>query len=138
MTRKQIRIAKQKGISIVIVLFLLAVVSGLVISLTRLTGTQHLNTLYSYRGTQAYFAARAGLDYAIARVAGGNACAIDSPLTISGYDVTVTCAQVGPVYNEGNPALPYRVYTLSAWASAGDLLLPNATNRRLQASVRYP
>ncbi|MBN1378538.1 MAG: hypothetical protein JXA04_04830 [Gammaproteobacteria bacterium] len=127
----------QSGISIVIVLFLLVVVSGLVISITQLTGTQHINTVFSHRSAQSYFAARAGLDYVISRVVNGNGCVIDSPLAIAGYDVTVSCALVG-TYNEGNTAAPYSVYSLAARASGGSLSLPDFANRQVRATVRYP
>lgn len=128
---------RQAGVSIVIVLFLLVVVSGLVVSVTQLTGTQHINTLFAHRSAQSYFAARAGLDYAIARVVGGNGCAMNTALTIAGYDVTVSCTAVGP-YNEGDAASPYSIYNLAAVASGGSLALPDIANRRVRATVRYP
>jgi MSHA biogenesis protein MshP len=127
---------RQQGISIVIVLFLLVVVSGLVISVTQLTGTQHINTLFAYRSAQSYFAARAGLDYAISRVFAGNACVIDSPLSIAGYNVAVSCMPVG-TYNEGN-AVSYTVYALTTTASGGGFSLPDAANREVRAIIKVP
>jgi MSHA biogenesis protein MshP len=127
----------QRGISIVIVLFLLVVVSGLVISVTQLTGTQHINTVFAYRSSQSYFAARAGLDYAISRVVNGNGCTLDSPLAIAGYNVAVACVLVG-TFNEGNAAAPYGVYTLTARAGGGGFSLPDAANREVRATVKFP
>ncbi len=133
---------KQKGVSIIIVLFLLLVVSGLLISLTQLTASQKLNTASAYIGAQSYFAAHAGLGYAIARVASGNGCAIDSPVTIAmqppdSFNVFITCVLVG-TYNEGNAAAPYSVYQLSSRVSTGAPALPGLSNRQIRATVHFP
>src|SRR5688500_5412230 len=55
------RVSRQRGISIIIVVFILAVVSMLALSMVRLSSTQHISSLYTWRSAQAYFAARSGL-----------------------------------------------------------------------------
>lgn len=132
----------QRGISIVIVLFLLLVVSGLLLSMTQITTTQKLNTASSYLGSKYYFAAHAGLGYAIARVAGGNGCAIDSPVPIAmqppdSINVFITCVMVG-TYNEGNAAIPYSVYQLTSRVSAGIPPAASVINRQVRATVHFP
>ena len=122
--------------------FLLLVVSGLLLALTQLTASQKLNTAYAYVGSKSYFAAHAGLGYAIARVAGGNGCAIDSPVTIAmqppdSISVFISCVLVG-TYDEGNAASPYSVYQLSSRVSTGTPPLPGISNRQVRATVHYP
>ena len=128
---------RQRGISIVIVLFLLVVVSGLVISVTQLTGTQHINTLFAFRSAQSYFAARAGLDYLISRVVSSGGCVVDLAIVAEGYNVALTCTPAGS-FNEGNPAAQYNVYALRAVASGGGFSLPDAANREVRATIKVP
>jgi hypothetical protein len=134
-------VRKQRGISIIIVVFLLAVVSLLTVSIMNLTGTQHINTMYAARGAQGYYAARAGAEVAVAIIADppgssgncGNVTAA-SPLAIQGFTVTLGCAVAGP-FDEGDPAAPYSIYTLTSSASAGDFTVPDAVNRVISVTV---
>ena len=132
---------KQHGISIVLVLFLLVVVSGLVVSISQLSSTQNINSAYSARGAQAYFAARAGLDYAIARINAGTACGGIGGFTLDGYAISIGCTEVpaGPAtYDEGNTASPYNIFVLNVRASRGGFSVPDAVNRRVRATIRFP
>jgi MSHA biogenesis protein MshP len=132
-------IKKQRGVSIIVVIFLLAVVSVMALSLMNLSGTQHMSSLYTVQGTQAYFAARSGLEYAIARIVvdGQNCGGIASPFSISGYDVNIACTPAG-TYDEGNAAAPYNIYRLTATASSGNFQVPNVVNRRITVTVKNP
>jgi MSHA biogenesis protein MshP len=135
----KINIKKQRGISIIIVIFLLAVVSVMAVSMMNLSGTQHISSLYTVQGTQAYFAARSGLEYAISRVVvdGQNCGGIASPLSISGYDVNIACGLAGN-YDEGNAAAPYNIYRLTATASSGNFQAPSVVNRQITVTVKNP
>lgn len=127
-------IQSQRGISLVIVIFLLAVVSVLTLSMMNLSGTQHISSLYTFRGAQAYYAARSGIEYAVAQLVNGAACADQ---TFSGFAVAITCQLVG-TYNEGNAAAPYSVYRVTATASDGTFQVPDVANRRLTVTVKVP
>jgi MSHA biogenesis protein MshP len=122
----------QRGISIMIVVFLLAGVSVMALSMMNLSGTQHINSLYTVRGAQAYFAARSGMEYAIARTKAGGACANQN---ISGFAVTITCVLAGN-FNEGGAA--YAIYRLTTTASGGTFQLPDVTNREITATIKVP
>jgi MSHA biogenesis protein MshP len=124
----------QRGISLVVVIFLLAVVSVLTLSMMNLSGTQHMSSLYTARGAQAYFAARSGIEYAVAQLVAGGGCANQ---TISGFAVTITCPAVG-AYNEGNAAAPYTVYRVTATATSGTFQVPDVANRQLTVTVKVP
>lgn len=128
----------QRGISLVVVIFLLAVVSVLTLSMMNLSGTQHISSLYTFRGAQAYYAARSGMEYAVARLVAGATCAgVGSPQTVSGFTVDIACAAVG-TYDEGNAAAPYTVYRLTTTAGDGTFQVPDVANRRLTVTVKVP
>lgn len=129
---------KQRGISIVLVLFLLTVVAALAVSMANLSSGQHLNSLYSLRGAQAYFAARAGVDHAISRINSGAGCAgVAASLTITGHDVSITCVLAANNINEGSP-VPYNVYSIRAVASRGTFQVPDVAAREVRATIKNP
>lgn len=128
---------KQRGISIVLVLFLLTVVAALVVSMANLSSGQHLNSLYSLRGAQAYFAARAGVDHAISRISSGAGCAgVAGSLTITGHNVTISCILAGS-FNEGTP-VAYNMFTITAVASRGGFQVPDVATREVRATIKHP
>lgn len=127
----------QRGVSVLLVIFLLGAAALLGVAIATLAGTQHFSVAYSARATQAYFAARAGMEYAAARITAGAGCAGVVPaLTIEGYAVTITC-NVSGTFNEG-AATPYSIYDLATTASRGGFAAPDAVNRRLQATLKFP
>lgn len=128
---------KQRGVSIILVLFLLTVLTVMVVSMANLSTGQHMNSLYSARGAQAYFAARAGADYALSRINSGAGCGgVAGSLTITGHAVTLNCVSVGG-FNEGNP-VPYSMYTITAIASRGGFQAPDVVTREVRATIKYP
>ncbi|MDH3452228.1 MAG: hypothetical protein OEN20_07380 [Gammaproteobacteria bacterium] len=127
----------QRGISVLLVVFLLGAVSLMGVVIATLATTQHFSVAFSARATQAYFAARAGMQYAAARVTAGAGCAGITPtLTIDGFSVVITC-NVSGTFDEGE-ATPYSIYDLVATASGGSFAAPDVTNRRLQATLKFP
>jgi MSHA biogenesis protein MshP len=125
---------RQRGISMVIVIFLLAVVSVMGLSMMKLSGTQQISSLYTLQGAQGYFAARSGMEYAVARLVGGAACANQ---VISGFNVSIACTPAG-TYDEGNAASPYTVYRVTVTASSGNFQVPDLINRQITATVKVP
>lgn len=145
MSRVRSYSCRQRGVSIVLVLFLLTVVVVMVVSMANLSTGQHLGSLYSARGAQAYFAARAGVDYAISRISDpGNLnpdrCdGVNSSLPNiggTGYDVTIDCVLAGS-FDEGNP-VPFSVYSISAVASGGGFQVPDVATREVRATIKNP
>lgn len=127
---------KQQGISVILVIFILAVIGGLVISLSQISSTLNINSSYAARGTQSYFIAQAGLDYAISRINAGVGCGGVTDFVLDGYDVFVNCAATGP-FDEGG-AVPFNVFRLDVTASRGNFSVPDVANRRVRATVRFP
>ena len=143
---------RQRGVSLVLVLFLLTVVTVMVVSMANLSTGQHMGSLYSARGAQAYFAARAGVDYAISRINSGAGCAGVGDLPDiggTGYDVQVTCCQGAfdaawncipePMggFNEGNP-VPYSIYSIRSVATDGGFQVPDVVTREVRATIKNP
>ena len=127
----------QHGTSVLLVIFLLGTASLLGVVIATLASTQHFNVAFSARATQAYFAGRAGMQYAAARVTAGAGCAGVTPiLTIDGFNVAITC-NVSGTFNEGD-ATAYSIYDLAATASGGSFTAPDVANRRLQATLKFP
>lgn len=121
-----------------IVVFILAVVTVTGLSISILLGTQHISSAYTFRGAEAYFAVRAGVDYALARVVGGANCGGISPaITVNGFSVAIVCATMGP-YDEGTPADSYTIYNITATASRGVFTAPDVANRQIRASIKFP
>jgi MSHA biogenesis protein MshP len=128
------RFKNQRGISLVVVIFLLAVVSVLTLSMMNLSGTQHISSLYTARGAQAYFAARAGMEYATAQIVAGAGCPIADPGTIAGFTVTIDDCTPAGTFNEGGPGT-FSIFRLTVSASSGNFQVPDVANRRISATV---
>ena len=79
-------------------------IAGMAIMLARMTATQAVAFSLDERGIRAYWAARAGLEWASYQLArGGSVCAASAvaPIpsgatSLSNYQVTVTCSGSGP------------------------------------------
>jgi len=128
---------RQSGISTLLVIFLLGAVSVMGVAVSMLSTSQHFSAAFSARGAQAWLAARAGLEYAIARITAGAGCAgVDPALTLEGYAVALTCTVTG-TFDEGQ-ATSYSVYQLTATASGGSFSAPDVANRRQAATVKFP
>jgi MSHA biogenesis protein MshP len=135
---EKIYFKKQRGISIIIVIFLLAAVSAMALSMMNLSGTQHMSSLYTARGTQAYYAARAGLEYAVDQVVATGVCpANPGPIPgMTDFNVTIdNCTPAGP-FNEGGPA--YTIYRLTVTARSGSFQAPDVATRQVMATVKVP
>lgn len=127
----------QFGISLIVVLILLAVVAGMALSMVSLSVNQHYTGLYSAFNVQGHFAAKAGLSYAAARINTGQDCSgIDSSLSLSSYEVSLACVQHGP-FNEGD-TVSFHLYTITSLASRGSIQLPDPNTRVFTTVVRYP
>lgn len=78
-------------------------ISGLAVVLARMTATQAVSFALDERGTRAYWAARAGLEWGSYQRAINSSCAASTvvamPVTatsLTEYQVTVTCTGSGP------------------------------------------
>lgn len=127
----------QGGFALVAALFLMIVIALLVAAMSRLSTDQHSGSSLTIQQARAYQAARAGLEWGIARSLNSGGCASGTPslagTNLEEFAVTVTCQARGP-YSEGARTL--QIVLLTAEASNG---LPGArfdyAFRRVQAQI---
>lgn len=106
---------RQRGFSIIAVVFILVVLAGLGAVIVQLGATQHLGTLMAQEGRQAWYAARAGLEWGRHRAINAGSCAASTTHTdLFGFRVEVQCA--AQVMTEG--ARQLTVYQLTSVATA--------------------
>lgn len=121
------------GIVIIAILVVLALVGTFVVTTV---GTQHMSTALSWRGMQAWFAADAGADWAIARLLAGDGCTEleAGSFVVEGFAVSIeNCA--GATVGEGTT--PYDVFQFTAVAQGGTQGVDFAS-RRMSMVVHVP
>jgi MSHA biogenesis protein MshP len=127
----------QRGFSLVMAIFILVVLSLLGVYMVRLSGVQQMASIYELQGARAYQAARAGLEWSIARINLGGSCADVNAQTalafvdITGFTVKLTCTS--SVYAEGskNPV----VYQINALSQYGAYDSADYVARQLDISI---
>jgi MSHA biogenesis protein MshP len=122
----------QGGFALVAALFLMIVIALLVAAMSRLSTDQHSGSSLTIQQARAYQAARAGLEWDIARSLNSGTPSL-AGTNLAEFAVTVTCQARGP-YTEGARTL--QIVLLTAEASNG---LPGArfdyAFRRVQAQI---
>lgn len=109
------RVRRQAGFSIVTAIFLLVVLAMLGAFMLTLSGTQQVTTAQDIQGSQAFRAARTGLDWAISTIQATAACPAAAAPAVEGYTVVVTCAS--NIYDEAGTSRT--IYWLESTASRG-------------------
>lgn len=92
--------SQERGVAVISAIFLLVVLAALGAFMITFSNTQQLTSAQDVRGTQAYWAARAGLDWAIPQVIANNSCpAALSTFTVNNFEVQTSCSTSS--FNEG-------------------------------------
>ncbi|MCK4843086.1 MAG: hypothetical protein KAT04_14590 [Methylococcales bacterium] len=128
---------KQKGFSIIMAIFILVVLSLLGSYMVKLSGVQHATSTYAIQGARAYQAAKAGVEWAVARISAGGVCSdvnSASPLSftdINGFSISLSCTSQS--YSEGvaNPI----VYKITALSEFGVYSSANYISRKIEVSI---
>lgn len=109
------RVAWQGGFSTVAAIFLLVILAALGGYMVTFSNTQHITSAADLQGSRAYWAARAGIEWAAFQLqASATACpAASSSFTLEGFTVTVACE--GNAYTEGGSTR--RVFRLTSTAA---------------------
>lgn len=94
----------QRGFAAIAAIFLVVILAAFGAFMVSISNTQQLNSAQDVLGSRAYWAARAGLEWAVARLpAGSTACWLATapapPTAIEGFTVDVTCTS--NTYTEG-------------------------------------
>lgn len=112
----------QHGFAAIAAVFLVVVLAAFGAFMVSFSNTQQLNSAQDVQGSRAYWAARGGLEWGLARVKvppGSAALCVDPmaspPTPLDGFTVTVSC--VPNTYTEG--AATVTIMRLTATASSG-------------------
>lgn len=127
---------KQRGFGLVAAMFLIIVIAAVIAVMWRLSVTQSATNTFSLQQARAFQAARAGLEYGIARSLASQTC---SSFSLEGFQVVVTCGGStvlqASVPEEGRDLVFHRVEATATYGSPGD---PDFAYRRLTAVVEQP
>ncbi|PPD35516.1 MAG: pilus assembly protein MshP [Methylomonas sp.] len=128
---------KQQGFSLVMAIFILVVVGLLGGYMLRLGGVQLSTFNQTLQGAKAYQAARAGIEWGIARISNGGSCADISAQTamsftgLQGFSVRMICSS--QTFSEADRNLT--VFRLSALSQFGDYTNSEYTARQLEVTM---
>lgn len=108
----------QRGFAAITAVFLVVVLAALGAFMLTFSNTQQLTSAQDVQGSRAYWAARAGLAWAVGSVVVSSAaCPLPpTPFVVDGFTLTVTCDR--QTYSEG--ANTVVVFQLSSTAKLGD------------------
>lgn len=108
----------QRGFAAIAAVFLVVVLAAMGAFMLTFSNTQQLTSAQDVQGSRAYWATRAGLEWAVGSLTiSSAACPTPpAPFTVDGFTVTVSCAR--QTYSEGsNPAVV--IFQLGATATRG-------------------
>lgn len=126
---------RESGFSIVTAIFLLVALALLGAFMLSLSSTQQVTTAQDVQGSQAFRAARTGLDWAISGVQAAAACPTASAPTVEGYTVTIACTS--KTYDEAGTTR--KIYWLESTATRGGAVGGiGYVERRVNAFVEFP
>jgi len=131
---------RQSGFALISAVFLVVVLSLLGAMIVSLSTTQQIGQVRDLFGSQAYFAARTGIEWGAHRVIQSGSCAASTTLpALSGsaanFTVQVTCTASAPVNEAG---VDVTVYQITATATRGTLGSHDHAERQLEAVVSLP
>ncbi len=130
---------RETGLSLITVLFFLVVIGALGGYMLTIFSSQQLAVVSSSQASRAYYAARAGVEWAIwgalndtAATCGGSAGSpASAQFDVDGFDVTVTCSY--RCYQEASVRL--KVFAVEAHASQGSFGTAAYAARTIRAAV---
>jgi MSHA biogenesis protein MshP len=127
-----------KGMALPMAIFVMVVLSAMVGYLMRIFLLANLAATQEILATRAYFAARAGVEWAAYQVLlpGSNlmqACPADQTLNINGFQVVMVCQQNN--YSDTSGTENVSIYQLVATASQGIQGAQDYVERQVQVSL---
>lgn len=128
----------ERGFTLIAAVFLITGLAVLGLFMVRIAGTQHQTTMLAALGAQGYYAARAGLEWAVrsAVVDGASCNTTFAPATLAGtmgdYSVAVSCTSSTHAIAGGADVT---VWTITSTAIRGTLGDRDHVARTLRISV---
>lgn len=129
--------SKQKGFSLVAVIFLITVLAVAIVFIQRLLSVSVATNNLALQGARAWQAAQAGAEWGVFQVLNGGCPAASSNLTLtesslSGFSVTVDCSS--SAYTE--EGISVTLYNLDVVAEFGTLgTTPEYASRKMSLTV---
>lgn len=134
------KVARQRGFTIVSAIFILVVLAGLGAAILTVSTSQHIGSAMDIQGARAYQAARAGIEWGLyQRLRGGVACPAATfampagAATLAGLTVTVTCAASAD--GSGGPTVIEIESTACNQAACPGVPGANYVERRLRVTI---
>jgi MSHA biogenesis protein MshP len=115
---------RQHGFAAIAAVFLLVVLAALGSYMVSFSNTQHLTAAQDIQGSRAYWAARAGLEWAIASiVAAPAACpAAPAPFVVNtGADFTLTITCTRTEYTDSGTIAMFQITSVAASGTVGSI-----------------
>lgn len=110
----------QQGFAAIAAIFLVVVLAALGSYMVSFSNTQQLTSAQDAQGSRAYWAARAGLEWAVAGHVAAAACVAPSTdLAVLGFTVRVACTLRTYADTSVTGAAATRVFNFTATASTG-------------------
>lgn len=129
------RSVRQRGFAAVAAVFLVLVLAAMGAFMVSISNTQKIASVQDVQGTRAYWAARAGLEWALTAInASPSACPGSPPATVDTGDVftlAITCNL--KTYSEGPNTV--KIFSLQSVASKGTVGGLGFVERSVSASV---
>jgi MSHA biogenesis protein MshP len=130
---------RQTGFAAVAAIFLVVILAALGGFMLTFSNTQQLTAVQDLQGTRAFWAARAGLEWGVAKAVGATpVCAASTTLSTSfdgGFSVTVVCTAT--TYTDGAVTA---IYTITATANPTGSVVGSIgyIERSMTATVELP
>lgn len=107
---------RQRGFAAIAAVFLLVVLAALGAFIVQVSSGQQLGSAQDVQSTRAYWAARAGVEWALGSLAAApSACPVaPTPFVVEGFNLDVSCSSA--IFNEAGVA--HRVFTINARAAS--------------------
>lgn len=132
---------RQSGFAMVSAIFILVALAALGAFIATVSSTQHVGSALDVDGARAYQAARAGVEWGVARALASNCVGSSNLDTLNGVAITVTCAvqATGDAVEAGLGSL-YSITSTAcnqpaAGACPGAAGPPNYVERRINVVV---
>lgn len=126
---------RQRGFAAIAAIFLVVVLAALGAFMVTFSNTQQLTSAQDVQGSRAYWAARAGLEWAIVAIPADLAlCAnpvVAPPTPIGGFTITLRCFQTN--YMDGTAAV--NIIRFESVASNGTVGAAGYVERSVSASM---
>ena len=130
--------ARQSGFAAIAALFLLVVLAAMGAFMVTFSNTQALSSAQDIQGTRAFWAARAGLDWAFSAITlNASACPTPVPTTVdtgAPFSLTVSCTLRS--YTEGSTTV--KIFFIDSLAKSGTVGALGYVERSVSASYEVP